>query len=166
MKSSDTSSAIAEAVSRDPSTTTTEGSPDSAPETHPDQSALGHHRRHRRCGRGCSDDSGLATSSVAAATTEPPQPSSPATPAPPSPESTPPADPATVLPFVDDFDTDVSGWGGPFQRFEDGAYVRDLSSGQSDVRAADTLIDVEDEIDSVVITTAFIAVGVDAVAIQ
>lgn len=74
--------------------------------------------------------------------------------------------PAGVLPFLDVFDDDAHGWGGPFQRFEDGHYVWDLPSGQSDVRSADTLIRVEDEIDDVVVTTTFEAVGVIAVGVQ
>jgi hypothetical protein len=78
----------------------------------------------------------------------------------------PPSDTATVLPFVDDFDNDLNGWGGPFQRFADGAYVWELPSGQSDARSADTLIEVEDAIDDAIVTATFSAVGVQGVGIQ
>jgi hypothetical protein len=98
----------------------------------------------------CSSDGGIDTSSAPASTADTP----------------PSSGPVAVLPFVDEFDTDANGWGGPFQRFEGGAYVWDLPSGQGDVRAADALIDVEDQIDDVAVTTAFTAVGVDAVGIQ
>ena len=53
-----------------------------------------------------------------------------------------------ALPFLDAFDDDSNGWGGPFQRFEDGDYVWELPSGQSDKRSPDTLIAVEDDLDA------------------
>jgi hypothetical protein len=115
----------------------------------------------------CSDDDGIDTSSVPSSTTSTLSAPSPAASAlPSSPTSTQPVETVTVLPFVDEFDTDAHGWAGPFQRFENGAYVWELPSGQSDVRAADTLIEVEDQIDDAVIATAFTAVGVEAVGIQ
>jgi hypothetical protein len=115
----------------------------------------------------CSDDDARDPSSAPATTTGPPPSGVPAASAPPpSLSSTQPVEPVTLLPFVDEFDSDANGWAGPFQRFEDGAYVWDLPSGQSDVRAADTLIEVEDQIDDAVITTAFTAVGVEAIGIQ
>lgn len=71
-----------------------------------------------------------------------------------------------VLPFVDEFDDDSNGWGGPYQHFADGEYVWDLPAGQRDTRAPDTLIAVEDQLDNLVITTAFVASGIDAISIQ
>jgi hypothetical protein len=76
------------------------------------------------------------------------------------------ADDGDVLPFVDEFDNDSNGWGGPYQHFADGEYVWDLPAGQRDTRAPDTLIAVEDQLDDLVITTAFVASGIDAVSIQ
>jgi hypothetical protein len=114
----------------------------------------------------CSNDGGDPSSAPASTTSTPPSSSPAASALPSSPISTTPVETVTVLPFVDEFDSDVNGWAGPFQRFEDGGYVWDLPSGQSDVRAADTLIEVEDQIDDAVIATTFTAVGVEAVGIQ
>jgi hypothetical protein len=113
----------------------------------------------------CSNDDEIDTSPGPTSATGTSPTSGPAASALPT-ASTPPVDVVAVLPFVDEFDTDTNGWAGPFQRFENGAYVWDLPSGQSDVRAADALIDVEDQIDDAVITTTFTAVGVEAVGIQ
>ena len=76
--------------------------------------------------------------------------------------STPPA----VVPFFDSFDDDRSGWGGQFQTFDDGRYVWSLPSGQSDARAPDALIAVEDEVENVTVTTSFEADGMLAVGID
>lgn len=75
-------------------------------------------------------------------------------------------EPSSALPFRDDFDDDRHGWGGPFQRMEDGAYVWELPPGQRDARSPDTLIAVEDEIEHVSIATSFTALGTDTVAIE
>ena len=71
-----------------------------------------------------------------------------------------------ALPFLDAFDDDSNGWGGPFQRFEDGDYVWELPSGQSDKRSPDTLIAVEDDLDATEITTSFDVEGIDAVGVE
>lgn len=75
-------------------------------------------------------------------------------------------DEVDALPFVEDFDDDSNGWGGPYQRFADGEYVWDLPAGQRDTRAPDTLITVEDQLDDLVVTTVFVASGIDAISIQ
>lgn len=80
--------------------------------------------------------------------------------------ATTPIEEATLLPFVDEFDDDANGWGGPYQRFEDGAFVWELPAGQRDIRAADTLISAEDEIDDVSVSTTFTTVGIESVGIQ
>ncbi len=83
--------------------------------------------------------------------------------------SAPAAAPTTqpgVIPFVDEFDDDRHGWGGPFQRFEDGFFVWNMPSGQSDTRAADTLIAIESELEAVRVATEFTAEGVDSVGFE
>jgi hypothetical protein len=72
---------------------------------------------------------------------------------------------ATPL-LADEFDDGSNGWDGPFQRLEDGEYVWELPSGQSDSRVADTLISRESELDRTVSSTTFVAEGVLAVGID
>ncbi|MDN5749534.1 MAG: hypothetical protein L0H64_13635 [Pseudonocardia sp.] len=57
------------------------------------------------------------------------------------------ATPRTVL-LDEPFDDDANGWGGSFQSFVDGAYVWDLPPSQSDARAADALIALEQQQDA------------------
>jgi|JI9StandDraft_2_1071091.scaffolds.fasta_scaffold172375_2 hypothetical protein len=66
----------------------------------------------------------------------------------------------------DDFDSDASGWGGRFQSFEAGAYAWSLPPGQTDVRAADALIAIEDRITQHSTTIEFTAPNAAAVAIE
>lgn len=136
-------------------------------------------------GSGCSDDdlpdattalstTPIATTSIADDATSTAAPSSstatsasidaPAPSAGSAPEGNVP--PAEVVPFVDEFDDDRHGWGGPDQRFEGGAYVWDLPSGQSDSRSPDTLIAVEDQLTNLEITTSFTAIGALGVGIE
>lgn len=70
--------------------------------------------------------------------------------------------PPSSIPFVDEFDDDRHGWAGPFQRFEDGLFVWDMPPGQSDTRAANTLIAVESELEALRVGTEFTAEGVDS----
>ena len=71
-----------------------------------------------------------------------------------------------LLPFVDAFNDDSNGWGGPFQRFDDGDYVWELPAGQSDRRSPDTLIAVEDDIEAVEVTTSLSVEGIGAVGVE
>jgi hypothetical protein len=71
-----------------------------------------------------------------------------------------------ILPFVDAFDDDSNGWGGPFQRFDDGDYVWELPAGQSDRRSPDTLIAVEDDIEAVDVTASLSVEGLGAVGVE
>ncbi len=83
--------------------------------------------------------------------------------------SAPPAAPTTppgTIPFVDEFDDDRHGWVGPYQRFENGLFIWDMPPGQSDTRAADTLIAVESELEAVRVGTEFTAEGVDSVGFE
>ncbi len=111
----------------------------------------------------CGGDDDVATATTPDTTSVPA--------APPSTSAVPTTDAVVVeeaglLPFVDEFDDDRNGWGGPYQRFEGGAYVWDMPSGQADARAADALIAVESELDAVRIVTEFTSEGVDAVGVQ
>lgn len=74
-------------------------------------------------------------------------------------------DSSTVL-LDERFEDDTNGWGGGFQSFDAGDYVWELPSGQTDSRAADTLIAVEDEIASVVVTMTFVAEGAAHVGVD
>lgn len=80
--------------------------------------------------------------------------------------TTAPIAPPSLIPFVDEFDDDRHGWAGPFQRFEDGLFVWDMPPGQSDTRAANTLIAVESELEALRVGTEFTAEGVDSVGLQ
>jgi hypothetical protein len=105
----------------------------------------------------CSDEANLPDQPAAA---DPSGADSPAGGTPPDGNGT------AILPFTDEFDDDEHGWGGPHHRFEAGDYVWNVPPGQTDVRAADTLIRAEDDIDDIVVTTSFTAVGMTAVGLQ
>jgi hypothetical protein len=83
-----------------------------------------------------------------------------------SPPTSPAAEPSILLPFVDEFDDDRNGWGGPYQSFDDGQFVWTMPPGQSDTRAPDTLIAVEGELDRLELETTFTASGVLAVGFE
>lgn len=83
-----------------------------------------------------------------------------------SPTTSPAAALSPLLPFVDEFDDDRNGWGGPYQSFVDGQFVWTMPPGQSDTRAPDTLIAVEGELDRVELETTFTASGVLAVGFE
>lgn len=68
--------------------------------------------------------------------------------------------------LADDFDSEANGWGGGFQTFDDGNYVWRLPPGQSDARAVNTLIAIEDSLTQHRTTIEFTAGGAAAVAIE
>lgn len=76
------------------------------------------------------------------------------------------ADNADAVLLDERFDDDSNGWGGGFQRIEDGKYVWELPAGQTDARAADTLIADADAIDAVVVTTVFTPEGAAHVGVD
>lgn len=75
------------------------------------------------------------------------------------------ADSSPVL-LDERFDDDTNGWGGTFQSFDAGEYLWALPAGQTDARAADSLISIESEIDAVQVTMGFVAEGAGHVGID